>query len=766
MKKTRRWLAVLLAGVMLLAGCGNSGSHDPETSGEGKPESQTAETEKSMGRYLEKEIQLPEEVSSLSDYPRVYMTRLDNGDLEIMEETAGKYISKDNGETWEHCDAPWLPELMAKGYISEIALSPDGAAAAIYDRVDEDYCPEYLYVDPEGNTKEMELQTGESYIYQFWFGRDGALYACDMDGRIFAVDAQSGTLKNLFEIEGLSDYACFTEKYMVLIGTRGITIYDMQEGMVAEEDKVLQDFVKEKLGNMIGADTDSHRLVAAGSDEEDVIYFAFDEGLYRHVIGGTAVEQLADGSINSLGDPQMGLSVMLLLPDNEFAVLYSNAKLYRYVYDPDVPTVPEEQLRVYSLVEDYTIRQAVSLFQKKNPEIYVKYEVGMADESGMTLEDAVKNLNTKLMSGSGPDILVLDGLPADSYKEKGILADINELVGSFEGEEKPFPNLVEACREDGKLYAIPARFRLLMMAGDRASVEGITDLKSLADTVERLRQENPEGSILGLWTEQELLDTLGLSSSGAWLTDTGEIDRENLTEFLKQAKRIYEAEMSGLDPLEVEERRESHEELWSTDMTGKEKYYTNACTGALDIAMKTQKLCIGRVSRVDFDYDMITTLARQEEDFACGAWQGQIQDGFVPVTMTGICAGSMENELAVEFYRFLFGRELQDIDLPGGFPVNVESFDSFRECPRERAGGLALSTPDGDMSFDLEMIWPDEEEFGYIRNMASSASRICTGNSVIEQAVYEIGAKALDGSVSVEEAVEEIIKKAAIYLAE
>ena len=50
--------------------------------------------------------------------------------------------------------------------------------------------------------------------------------------------------------------------------------------------------------------------------------------------------------------------------------------------------------------------------------------------------------------------------------------------------------------------------------------------------------------------------------------------------------------------------------------------------------------------------------------------------------------------------------------------------------------------------------------------MVSSVSRISTGDETIEEAVYEIGARALEGGITPEEAVQEIVKKSTIYLAE
>lgn len=779
MGRFKRWAALLLAGVMLLTGCTNQKEENTKSAAEAGASMETAEKEKSMGRYLEQEITLPEEIAAMGTYPVGYFGKLDNGKLVLVEQRAGKYVSEDNGETWEREEAPWLTENLMDSYISHIALSPDGAMAVIYspyssddeaeESVDEDdpYQPEYLYVDAAGNTKKITFSEKGNYFHQFWFDRDGLLYGYDMNGKVYEIDTQADTVKQLFEIEGLSDYVCFTEKYMIIISSRGVNVYDMEAKML-DEDKVLSDFIMNSVGNELGANSDSHSVVMAEGGQPDVIYFALNSGLYRHVIGGAAVEQVADGSITSLGDPMMTLCGMAVLPDNEFAVLYNDVKLYRYVYDPDVPTVPDEKVSIYSLTEDYTIRQAVSLFQKQNPDVYVRYEVGISGENGMTAEDAVKNLNTRMLSGSGPDLLVLDGLPAASYTAKGILADLSGVVGNMSGENSLFPNLVEACREDGAIYSLPVRFQLPVIAGDVQSVRNVTDLETLANAVERLREENPEGSLIGLRTEEEVLYTLGLACSGAWLDENGAIDEEMLTEFLTQARRIYQAEIAGQDPRALEDYRESHQENWSTDETGAGHYYANAAASSLDIAMGDQKLSVGRVFRMDFDYNIIGTLANQEKNFAYGLWQGQVPGGFIPCTRVGIYTKSAQKEEVLEFFGFLYGRELQDLDLIGGFPVNMESFDSFAENPRGEydMGGLAMSDSDGGDIFSLEVEWVGQEDFQRLKEMVKSLNSICSGDSTIESVVRTLGEKALSEDGNVEDTVEEIVKKAAIYLAE
>ncbi len=799
MKKIKRWLAPFLAAALLLTGCG-SGNTEGQQAESGKTPAGTQQAdmetagEKMMGRYLETEIALPETLENMAYSPRAYLQKLDGGELALFELAMGLYISGDNGETWEFKDTPWYTEMWENGYIDEIAMAPDGGMAVIfslYEEEDEEngeespsdaeeedsswttieeteYHPVYFYADAEGNKKEIVYTEQDTRLCGFWFDKESRLYATDLGNDfVYQVNTEDGSLTKLFEAGALVDEICVTAHYIIAFTSEGVDIYDREAEMLTDESAVFQDYIKEKLGNLIGASAESHAVVAIEGEQEDVIYFACSLGVYRYVMGGTVVEQIIDGTVSSFGDPSMSLYDMVALPDNEFAVLYGDLKLYRYTYDPDVPTISEKQLSVYSLTENYAMRQAVSLYQKEHQDVYIRYEVGMTGEDGVTGEDAIKKLNTEIMSGSGPDILVLDGLPAASYKEKGVLADMSAVIEGLEGEDSPFPNLVEACREDGKIYAFPMRIQLPMVAGRAADVEKIKDLSTLADIVEQRRKEEPEGDILGLLSEEELLYTLGQVCSGAWTKDEKTVDKEALTEFLREAARIYQAETAGMSAEELEEYRRERAENFSETFSSDGRYYATLSTKAINIAMGEQKLAAGKVYRVDFDFDVLTTLEEKEEDMTYGTWQGQVKDGFIPNCMAGVCSGSVEKEGVLEFYRFLYGKEVQKMDMSGGFPVNMAALDTFRSCPRgEKAGGgIAISDAEGNV-FSLDLKWTDEAGFARLEEMIRSASRISAGDAAIEKAVYEIGPNALNGSMSVEEAVEEIMKKSAIYLAE
>lgn len=156
---------------------------------------------------------------------------------------------------------------------------------------------------------------------------------------------------------------------------------------------------------------------------------------------------------------------------------------------------PKEKLRIYSL-KGRTIRQAATLFQEKHPELEVTYEIGYTGENGVTLPDAIRTLNTELMAGEGPDILILDGLPADSYVDKGILEDLTDLVEP--DKEKYFYNMISAYNGGGSIYQMRQRSFYVFICPGRRMEMGFTHI---------------------------------FRSSGSWLQDPGMFrKRENLWE--------------------------------------------------------------------------------------------------------------------------------------------------------------------------------------------------------------------------------------------
>lgn len=119
----------------------------------------------------------------------------------------------------------------------------------------------------------------------------------------------------------------------------------------------------------------------------------------------------------------------------------------------------------------------------------------MTEENGMTLEDALSVLNTDILAGKGPDVLILDGMPADSYIEKGVLADISDVVGEASQKDGIFGNIIESSKKDGKVYAMPARILLPVVLGDEKTRSAGGSLPALADRVKTLSKSTSKSVI-------------------------------------------------------------------------------------------------------------------------------------------------------------------------------------------------------------------------------------------------------------------------------
>lgn len=68
-------------------------------------------------------------------------------------------------------------------------------------------------------------------------------------------------------------------------------------------------------------------------------------------------------------------------------------------------------LRLYTLKDNENLWQSTKLFMEKYPDYPVVIEVGVSEEDGRTVSDAIRSLNTEIMAGNGPDIILSSTKP-------------------------------------------------------------------------------------------------------------------------------------------------------------------------------------------------------------------------------------------------------------------------------------------------------------------------------------------------------------------
>ena len=151
--------------------------------------------------------------------------------------------------------------------------------------------------------------------------------------------------------------------------------------------------------------------------------------------------------------------------------------LRQFVYDPDAAVEPAQTLRVWTLHDSQAVRAAVWIWNETHSDVFCDYTV--ADEAGDRSEAAlIAELTASLKRGEGPDVVVLDGLPADELMEQGLLAPLTGLNVS-----DVYPNLLTPYTKDETLYAVPGRF-IPWLTGAAEGSEPVTSLEGFADLVE------------------------------------------------------------------------------------------------------------------------------------------------------------------------------------------------------------------------------------------------------------------------------------------
>lgn len=779
--KIKKWkckVAWLLAGVCFIsaAGCGNTAKV-----GKGESIGNTGQREAAKGRYIEVQKQTPDGLCAITD-----MTRLSDGSMAIVDADTGVlYVSSDNGDSWSKQELPAMAEKIAdQADISSAAVAPDKGVFFSYvnwetsdtgmeedAKTDEEKAGEdeplveehYIYIDAAGTAKELskdkEITDIIFYSAKAKFTGEKTVALIGVGGEVCQISLEEENVEQVQTGNSWEEQteSLFTEDYLIL--SQKIYQFSTKETI---EDTVLSDFIREE--------TSGYKRMGICTDpEEKTLYAAAVSGLYSHVIGGGTMEKLLDGGLSNLGDPSKTVAALLKGEDGSFFVAYEDGEIDQYTYDKEAPSVPEKQLTVYTLEKNPTVSKAISIFRKNHPDIYVKQEIGMAGEYGMTKEDAIKNLNTRLLADEGPDILILDGMPVDAYVERNILADLTETADGLEEKNAYFSNILRAYQRKDGLYAIPMRFEIPVLVGENEEIEGISNLTDLAARIQSIRKKHPDTkTLLGTYTAEDLLERLYMTSSPA-LRQEKQLDKAVVKEFLTQADAIYREEQKNI----TEEMKAQYEEaeVWNSEHgIIEENGYKIDVSCAFGIVGGEQVLAAGSLAGME-EFQMLNGICNTKEEFAYCLLPGLSEKVFSPKGIVGVNEKSKEKELAVSFVQELLGAEVQKSDLGDGFPVNADAYDTFtkNENP-DQVVGFAASTVDEETGketrVDFVAEWPKEREIQALKELAGTLTTPAVSDETITTAVIETGIKVLEGTLSIEEGCDEIVQKVELYLSE
>lgn len=760
MKWSRR-----LAGTMAAVVCMGAVSGIP---------AQAEETEAARGRYLESDATVPEGV-----FPRD-IERMEDGSLSLIGQMTGEstsnyvvYNSTDGGASWKEQYTIAYGDETA--YWSDVKLSPKGGGAAIVmeesdsaSAAQEDgmFEMKYTFVSFDASGSQQETEFAGDDLRMLEFTQEGELTALTYSSGALLLNPETG--ETLSEIAGTqANMLGICADEALLMTDEEVQRYDIHTGEPKTRDEALNDALyaagDAQSGKAVYMQTTAYGYpILFAQDEEGRLYYCTGNGIFSHMMDGNVVEQVVDGTLVSLSSPSVAMQAMAVCGQTFYVLMTEDGmtgKLLKYEYDPDMASVPERELTVYSLTENESVRQAIVTFQKKYPDTYVNYMTGMSGADGVTAADALRTLNTDILAGNGPDVLLLDGMSVDTYALQGLLADLTEVVKEVEDKDGLIENIVDTYRKDEQLVAVPIRFGIEMAAG-------LTQQYPLDGTFESLEALAAQPGVLDPFDIANMAQLLYPVCAGSWVKEDETIDQEKLAEYVNGIKRISDAYRAQASPEDLEKLAlyENGEYGQWEDLAAYAEI-DGLSAGTMELLGGMSKMRIGALGGL-ISYAGILSVETEEGPATAELLSMQQENVFYPSGVLSILNTSDEQERAGEFVAHLLSGETQDGE-GYGFPVNRASFEKLltEKQFEEGAFGATSSNTDGDM-IELVYEWPTEEEMDALRKMVDSLTTCADTERVKRETVTAEVRRCMSGEITADEAVNSIIQKLNLYLAE
>ena len=727
-------LIIMLICIMIFTGCQKEGSGQTDYKADG--------TVMESSHYVEREIKLPEKflqngekvlafIQNREQEFELYGTYMDSDELPVYT----KYTLTADG-TWNEGMPEWLNDSSLGIYCQQlrIFMGEDWNRYAVFETQDGQY--HIIKTINEATSEEINIdawkvKNGDYYpvVSSVAILEDGLIAATLMDGTC-QIYKEGKMLKEFsggesFFITGASD-----KIVRMAENNTGIVIYHTSDNTVDQE--ISMEASAEEYTPLLQLET---------------TYIANSYGISRLDESDGTWIRIMDGTGTSLNNPAFSPRWLYKNSAESYFVFFISShgsKLVEYLQSTEAgqtenleKDAAEEKvggsdtLTIYALEDSKIIRSAISNFRTSHPEIKVEFQVKEDGESTATRSEIIRALNAKLFAGDGPDILLLDGLPIDSYVEKGVLYDMGKIVA--DNSESVFTELYSGIREaysqSGSCYMIPARIGIPVYAGTK---EVIAHAGSLEELAAFASQSNLP--YFGEISYRKLIEDFYPYYADLFIKDGGQIDKDALIEFLTQIKMIAEnvpaaenVDKEIVDP-------------WNYMGFGESSLSVSVLKG-----MSYQWAAEHFSAVRNINGELIT-----------------INDRFVPYSIMGINNASGNKGVALEFVKEVLSEEIQSIEfLDEGFPVNQKSARQWQDTDKEFIA--AAMNEAGDF---IPTSYPDKKEreqlFGYISNLKIP---VYQDEIILEMIVSETN-DYFKGVENVEKAVEKIINNAELYMAE
>lgn len=706
---------VIATNSLMLFACNNSGSNV-------KIENE----EKTKGGYLEEDIVLPEDISFMENifYKDNKLNIIARGN----DSSLKRYALEEENNFLEQ-PLPQAIQDISKNMLNKMILDIAYINDDSYVLLIGDYQnnKDTLNIVQGNDMKEipldignyMELKTYNNEIYIYNTGQKNTINRYDLKGnkiKTYDINANKYMISNN-EILTLDTYK------------KALIIYDLETG-------------NEK-NNISKIDLDFGDILAI--DSENNIYICGKNGIEKLIKDKNEFEKLVDGDSTFLGMPTIFTDEFVTINDKEYYVALTSStegtKIVKYKYDEKFGNNFKTEINVYMLQDNAFIKQAIFDYKKTNKDIGINIQVGYNGKSGITKEDAIKNLNTEILAGKAPDIIILDGLNVDSYIEKGVLLDISDIIMPLLDNGELLENIITPFVKDNKIYTVPTRFAPSTIWADNEVLANYTGLDSLA----RLQQENKDEMVLYPIKPEKLIEKT-FKTNTQILNEDGSLNEQELKKYLENIKILSSDKDTGaIMETELEEN-----------------------IGALEyLAFKDTKAHIQEMTtETEFDHSYASIKMNGNANY-------KVNNGyFVPLNMIGINAKSKNLDIAKDIVKTALSEQTQKTNIltEGGFTVNKKVFDSFKVIKEYDSNTMSsmvmMIGVHPDKQLDVINYSPKDEEKVEFYKTIEQVNKPIKEDDTLMKFIIEESKGYLNGKEDIEQTTKAIIKKASTYLAE
>lgn len=508
-----------------------------------------------------------------------------------------------------------------------------------------------------------------------------------------------------------------------------------------EDAVVVYDYVEKQEVAKIPYEFNQDEDVVIRLDQQNNVYIADGRGIHR--------ASMTDESFSTLvvaDDTTMGISstmVEAMEVDNEgkiWCVLtdFNSRETGVYCYTKsDIETL--EVLDLYTMQKSDWIKKLVIDFRNAYPQYGVNLMVD--DDKNMTEQDKIRNLNAQLLSGSGPDIIMLDGLPVNSYMEKGMLVELSECLENSDVIE----GVKNTIQKEAGIYAMPTRMGIPVILDKNGEAGSFDSIESLLTSL-----MNNDIKLPAIAADS-LSEFLTVVYYDELFTSEGMLDEAKLSSLIDVMKTLKRNGFVGEVDTQAREFREKNG--LSFGLTYLPTFGWNADL-AYNMAMDMANVAVQECSDINIG---LFGIAKELQ-----ANMSILDHMYFPYGQLGINSGSSKQEAAKQFIAFALSEQEQSAYIEDGIPVTNTGLDAWTKVTNSTFA-MGFEMPDGR---ELEIGWPTESEIRQFVDLCKTVDKSQQMEKAIFQMINTQCQNYLSGDASENEIQENIKSQVHTYLEE